>query len=151
MENEEKIFVIDSDEKALWAAEKIRGARAEIEKWESFYKEQFQKIKENNEEKIVFFTSLLAGYFETVPRRKTKTGIEKYKLPGCELQYMPPKIEYVKDNLELLHWCRENAGDMIKVTEEPKWAEIKKYISESGIIPDGVTPVEGKGKFEVKI
>lgn len=149
--NEKEAFAITDDAKAEWALKKINEAQAECDKFTEFYEMQIEKIKNQTAETIGYFQGLLAAYFENVPHRSTKTGIEKYKLPSGELIRKPAGIDYQHDDAKLLLSLKsEGKDEYIQVIEKPKWAEVKKYIKETGDIPDGVTPVETPAKFEVK-
>jgi len=150
---EKEQFTITDDAKAEWALVKIREAQAEQSKFTEFYKAQIAKINEQTEETVSYFQSLLAAYFETVPHRSTKTGIEKFKLPSGELVKSPAGVDYDRDPVKLLAWAKKHSpnDEYVKVKEEPKWADIKAYIKETGDIPDGVTPVETPAKFDVKL
>jgi len=149
---EKEQFTITDDAKAEWALGKIREVQAEQNKFTEFYKAQIAKINEQTQETVSYFQSLLAAYFETVPHRSTKTGIEKFKLPSGELVKSPAGVDYDHDPVKLLAWAKEkNPKEYVKVAETAKWAEIKAYIKATGDIPDGVTPVETPAKFDVKL
>lgn len=144
-------FKITDDLTAEWALSKIHEAEQERDKFTAFYSAQTQKITDDTTGKIEYFTRLLNDYFATVPKKTTKTGIEKYKLPSGELVWSPPKQSYERDNALLLAWLEKNKPEYIKVTSSPMWEEVKKAISETGELPDGVTPVEKPGEFKVKV
>ena len=142
---------ITDDSGATYAAKKIAEAKAELEKMLAWYEMQAQKAKDEAQETIDFFTAALEEYFQTVPKRTTKTGIQKYAFPGGELVMKPASIEYERDEAQLLAWLKEQElFDLIAVTEKPMWADIKKRINETGELPDGVTPVEKPESFTVK-
>jgi len=84
-------FRIQNDQQAEWAIGKIKEAEQERDKFLAHYEEQAKKVSEDANGKIIYFTGLLAEYFRTVPRRTTKTGIEKYKLPSGEMILSPAK------------------------------------------------------------
>lgn len=144
-------FSINDDGKAEWAVRKIAEAKEEKQRMADFYKSQLEAITSRCDQTIEYMQSLLFEYFSSVPRKATKTGIEKYALPSATLQFKPAAIDYARDEDKLLEWARSNNPDFVKVTEQASWSDIKEYIKETGELPDGVTPIEKPGKFEVKI
>lgn len=144
-------FVIENDMQAEWAMKRIQEAQQERERMAAHYKSQLEAIDRQTADRVEHLICLLADYFERVPHRATKTGIEKYKLPSGELERKPAGIDYRRDDDALLAWCRENHPDWVRVKEEPSWEEIKKQIMADGILPDGVMPVETPAKFNVKV
>lgn len=142
---------ITDDGGAEYAMRKIAEARNEIARWRDYYAEQFDKIESQHRRTIDFFTAHLADYFEQVPRRATKTGIEKYKLPSGELVRKPAGIEYQRDEAAMLEWCKAQHPEFVRVSEKASWSDVKAYIIETGEIPDGVLPVEKPATFEVKV
>lgn len=149
-EGENKGFAIEDDRKAEWAIGKIAEARAEVERWEAYYNERLEAIKKDAQNTIDFMTDHLRRYFQTVPHKTTKTGIEKYALPSATLQLKPASIEWEKDDMALLEWCETNLPEAVKVTRKAGWAEVKAHMKATGEIPQGVTPVEKLPTFEVK-
>ena len=148
---EHESFEITNDMQAEWAMRKIREARQERERMAEHYKSQQEAIDRQTEERVSYFTGLLEAYFEQVPHKATKTGIEKYKLPSGELVMKPAGIDYIRNIDVLLGWCKENRPDWVRVKEEPAWAEIKRQIKEDGVLPVGVVPVETPATFDVKV
>lgn len=149
MEETRESFVIDNDEKADWAVRKIKEHTADMERWESFYKEQTEKIKESAKQSIDFLSMELYKYFSLVPHRETKTQ-EKYKLPSGDLVLVKEKEDFERDNESLLQWCKNNKPELIRIKEEPDWSAIKTYIKETGDLPDGVTPIQKAAEFKVR-
>jgi hypothetical protein len=144
-------FEIRDDASAEWAIGKIKEAQAECDKFVKFYAAQTEKIKADTAGQAEYFTSLLARYFQTVPHKTTKTGIEKYKLPSGELIMNPTKIDYERKDDALLAWLTVNKPEYIKTKPEPMWDKIKKDIIAGGELPDGVTPIEKQAEFKLKI
>lgn len=142
---------ITDDSGAEYAMRKIAEARNEIASWRDYYAEQMDKIESQNRRTIDFFTAHLSDYFEQVPRRATKTGIEKYKLPSGELVRKPASIDYQRDEDAMLEWCRAQHPEFVRVSEKASWSDVKAYIKETGELPDGVLPVEKPATFEVKV
>ena len=74
---EKERFVIKDDREAEWALGKIAEARADLQKWETFYKERRERVKARIEGTIAHMSALLREYFDTQERHVTDTGIEK--------------------------------------------------------------------------
>ena len=144
-------WVITDDGGAEYALKKIVEAENEMAAWKDYYAEQYAKIEARCNQTIEFMKSKLADYFEQVPRRATKTGIEKYKLPSGELVLKPAGIEYQRDEDAMLEWCKAQHPEFVRVSEKASWSDVKAYIKETGEIPDGVLPVEKPAAFEVKV
>ncbi len=149
MDNEK--FEVKDDLTAKWAADKIREKKAELAQLKRWYDAQYASAEARTTSEIGYLEGLLFEYFQQVPRRKTKTGIEKYKFPGGELVLTPAKVTYKHDDTALTAWLDQHRPDLIKVSKSPMWSEVKKAILDTGEIPDGVTPEEVAEKFEVKI
>lgn len=149
-EHENGIFQIQDDQGAEWALKKIREAREEQVKWETFYAERLEAVRQKTQETVDYMTGLLQMYFASVPHRVTKGGTEKYALPSGELICKPAGIDYERDEGALLSWCEANLPEAVKVTRKASWEDVKKYIKETGDIPEGVVPVETEPTFQVK-
>ena len=144
-------FRITDDGMAEWAVRKISEAKAEKAKMQKYYAGQMRAIEERCGKTEAFFTGALMEYFNSVPRRATKTGIEKYALPSGELVRRPAGIEYRRDEDALLNWCKSEHPEFVKVKESASWSEIKAYMKETGEVPKGVTAEEKEPEFEVKV
>ena len=149
-ERENGIFQIQDDQGAEWALKKIREAREEQDKWLNFYMIRMNQVKAQTQETIDYMEGLLRQYFDGVPHRVTKGGTEKYALPSGELICKPAGIEYQRDDKALLDWCEANLPEAVKVTRKASWEDVKRYIKETGDIPEGVVPVETEPTFQVK-
>lgn len=143
---------IENDQTAEWALRKIAEAKAEIEKWETFYAGKMAAIRKDCESTIDYMTFRLQEYFDIQPKHITKTGIEKYSLPSAELIRKPGGLAYKYDDAELLAWCETHLPNAIKetVTRKAGWAEVKNHIKETGEIPDCVAVEEKAPVFQVK-
>lgn len=149
-EHENGIFQIQDDQGAEWALKKIREARAEQAQWINFYQGRMNQVKTQTQETIEFMEGRLRQYFAGVPHRVTRGGTEKYALPSGELICKPAGIDYELDEGALLSWCEANLPEAVKVTRKASWEDVKKYIKETGDIPEGVVPVETEPTFQVK-
>ena len=162
---EEEQFAITTDESAEWALNKIREEQAEAQRIINVCNSQIlryqQEIKKNQdalEQKTSGLKTLLFDYFQTVPKKKTKTQ-ETYALPSGKLKLKFPAPKYVQDDEKLVKWL-ESAGmtEYVKVTKTGKWGELKKLsktVGENVVIDgeviDGVKAEERPPVFDVEI
>ena len=135
-------FTVDNDQKAEWAARKIREARQDTQKWTEYYERQLSAIRRANEETEAYFAALLADYFETVPHKATKTQ-ESYSLPSCKLVLKAQQPEFNRDEAVLCDYLdKKGRDDLVKITRRADWAALKKTIK---VMEDG-TCVDADGE-----
>lgn len=171
-------FIIDSDKKAEWALNKIRGEEQEFERLESIAKDQLEVInaklveinnslaaaKKRKENRTNNLRWMLEQYFAKVPHKATKTGKkETYQLLSGKLTVTKkdPKPDVFNEE-ELVGWLKtsEAKQKFIKVTEKPMWGELKKTLSvsglefcdpESGEVVPGVKLIPQADEFKVEL
>jgi phage host-nuclease inhibitor protein Gam len=155
----EEDFVIDTDEKALWALKKIKNARDDRDMWVEWYQQKIREITEQTDFATENLETMLAAYFETVPHKKTKTQ-ETYSLPGGKLILKTQNPEYKRDDKTVIEWLKANGQDQfVKVEEKLDWAGLKaataafegQIMTEDGEIIPGVEVVEREPKFVVEV
>ena len=135
-------FTVDNDQKAEWAARKIREARQDTQKWTEYYERQLSAIRRANEETEAYFAALLADYFETVPHKATKTQ-ESYSLPSCKLVLKAQQPEFNRDEAVLCDYLdKKGRDDLVKITRRADWAALKKTLK---VMEDG-TCVDADGE-----
>lgn len=135
-------FVVDNDQKAEWAARKIREARQDTQKWTEYYERQLSAIRRANEETEAYFAALLANYFETVPHKATKTQ-ESYSLPTCKLVLKAQQPEFSRDEAVLCDYLdKKGRDDLVRITRRADWAALKKTLR---VMEDG-TCVDADGE-----
>ena len=127
-------FTIQDDRSAEWALQKIREAKAEEERWKSFYAEQIEKVERQTGDTVAYLSALLESWFATVPHKTTKTQ-ESYQLPGGKLVRKAQPPAYEKDPEALLAWAESSCPDAVKVKKEAAWEVVKGRIACAG--PDG--------------
>jgi phage host-nuclease inhibitor protein Gam len=124
----------------------------------SEYKQKIEQAEKKYETDTAFLRSQLQQYFETVPKKATKTQ-ETYKLPSGTLKRKFGGVEYVRDDEELLNYLKENKlVDYVKTKESVDWAEFKKTVTQKdnyvvdadGQVVEGVTLVEKSDRFEIE-
>ncbi len=124
---------IANDMEAEDALNKIRHADEEDEKWAAYYEFKLQQIKAQNQLIRDNEKARLFQYFGTVQHKTTKTQ-ESYELPGGKLVWKDQQPEFDRDDEKILKWLHEtNKTDLIKTTEKPDWASMKKTLSFSGV------------------
>ena len=156
-EGERAPFRITDDRCADWAIRKIADERSEYDRLKALADEQIAAINEKvaaarkrMENGTSYLTSCLADFFATVPHKETKTT-EKYRLTA------KTKL----DETKLVPWLKANGyGELVKVEESTRWADLKKLLSytgdiatltETGEIVEGVTVYETPGIFTVDV
>jgi|SRR5690554_62263 len=162
---EQSEFKIDTDQKAEWALSKIREEQAEAQRLINvcnsqilYYQSELKKVQDKLENKTGNLKAMLFEYFQTVPHKATKTQ-ETYSLPSGKLKLKYPKPEYKRDDATLLKWLKErDMTDYIKVSESPKWGELKKTVQVAGDkacidgeIIDGIQVVERQPVFDIEV
>ncbi len=159
-------FIIDSDDKAEWALRKIAEEKAETQKYINVcramileYEEKIREKDGNLKNKLSFLEEQLRCYFESVPKKATKTQ-QTYKLPSGTLKLKYQQPEFVRNDEQLVKWLKENKmNDFIKREEKANWAELKKNLvvtgeqalTEDGQIIEGVQVIGREPLFEIDI
>jgi len=162
----EEGFKIDSDSLAEWALNKIKDAEAERDRLNAVSSEKIafytNNIEDNNrrcEHETSFLKGCLRAYFESVPHKETKTQ-ETYKLPSGTLTWKKPKMDYERNDEELLKYMKETHPEFVVTKESIDWAEFKKNIAvidgtavdtENGVVIMAITPIVKDGSFDVKM
>lgn len=153
-------FTVDNDQKAEWAARKIREARQDTQKWTEYYERQLSAIRRANEDTEAYFAALLADYFETVPHKATKTQ-ESYSLPSCKLVLKAQQPEFNRDEAVLCDYLdKKGRDDLVKITRRADWAALKKTlkvmedgtcVDADGEVVEGVQAFSRQPEFKVEM
>lgn len=165
VQEENEQFEITDDKTAEWALKKILAAKRErarltelIEAEREELDRKQEQIEKRYDAATAFLYSKLALYLDTVECKKTKTQ-ETYQLLSGKLVRKFAKVKLVPDKSALLEWCKENAPDCIKHTEEAVWSEAKSkfdivgdsvFCTETGECVDCVKIEETPMTFDVK-
>lgn len=139
VDEEKKVFKIDSDILADWAIDKIKELESEYKRFELVGKEKISiiqanldKEKQKMENDRSFFESKLREYFEGVEKKETKTQYS-YKLPSGNLKMRKGKLDFAHDKDKLLVYAKKNnLKDLIKTSESFTWSEFKKKLDIQG-------------------
>lgn len=153
-------FIVDNDQKAEWAARKIREARQDTQKWTEYYERQLSAIRRANEDTEAYFAALLADYFGTVPHKATKTQ-ESYSLPSCKLVLKAQQPEFNRDEAVLCDYLdKKGRDDLVKITRRADWAALKKTlkvmedgtcVDADGEVVEGVQAFSRQPEFKVEM
>ena len=166
-ENIVSLTGITDDRCADWAIRKIADERSEYDRLKALADEQIAAINEKvaaarkrMENGTSYLTSCLADFFATVPHKETKTT-EKYRLLSGTLTFKKGTTKTKLDETKLVPWLKANGyGELVKVEESTRWADLKKLLSytgdiatltETGEIVEGVTVYETPGIFTVDV
>lgn len=166
-EGERAPFRITDDRCADWAIRKIADERSEYDRLKALADEQIAAINEKvaaarkrMENGTSYLTSCLADFFATVPHKETK-ATEKYRLLSGTLTFKKGATKTKLDETKLVPWLKANGyGELVKVEESTRWADLKKLLSytgdiatmtETGEIVEGVTVYETPGIFTVDV
>ena len=156
---EEQGFVIDTDQKAKWALDKIKEARADRDYWVAWYEQKIVEIKAQTDANTANLEGMLSAYFDTVPHKKTKTQ-ESYTLPGGKLILKTQNPEYKRDDKAVIEWLKANGQErFVKIEEKLDWAGLKaetaafkgRIITEDGEIIPGIEVIDREPKFVVEV
>ena len=146
---------------------RIADERSEYDRLKALADEQIAAINEKvaaarkrMENGTSYLTSCLADFFATVPHKETKTT-EKYRLLSGTLTFKKGTTKTKLDETKLVPWLKANGyGELVKVEESTRWADLKKLLSytgdiatltETGEIVEGVTVYETPGIFTVDV
>lgn len=147
-------FRITDDRCADWAIRKIADEQI------AAINEKVAAARKRMENGTSYLTSCLADFFATVPHKETKTT-EKYRLLSGTLTFKKGTTKTKLDETKLVPWLKANGyGELVKVEESTRWADLKKLLSytgdiatltETGEIVEGVTVYETPGIFTVDV
>ena len=153
-EGERAPFRITDDRCADWAIRKIADEQI------AAINEKVAAARKRMENGTSYLTSCLADFFATVPHKESKTT-EKYRLLSGTLTFKKGTTKTKLDETKLVPWLKANGyGELVKVEESTRWADLKKLLSytgdiatltETGEIVEGVTVYEAPGIFTVDV
>lgn len=144
-------FRVNDDGGAAWCVRKIREAQDECDKMIMWYSAQIEKAKARCKATEERMTAYLREYAEEVPMKETKTQ-RSYAIPGGKIIWKKEHQEYRHDDAVVLEGLkRDGRTEYIKTVEKLDWAGLKKEITATGELPDGVTMETVPETFEVKV
>lgn len=166
VENEQ--FQVTNEQQADWVLRKLRKndedfqadvelATAEIERINVWLEQKREQHDRNRD----YFQGKLAEY--ALNRRKDDPKFKSLGLPNGRIRFKKQQAQWDIADEKLVVQSLKDAGlnDLIKVTEKPKKADIKKRMSiagngkivdpETGGVIDGITVTEREDKFEWEV
>ena len=150
---EEQGFRITDDGGARWAVEQIGKANAECAELEKWYQTMIQKARAKRDATVERMTAYLRDYADMVPMRETKTQ-KSYPVPGGKLVLKKASTRLNHDDETILRVLKEQGRtEFIKTVtvEKLDWAGLKKEVTETGELVDGITIEEVPETFTVQI
>ncbi|CAJ2232232.1 host-nuclease inhibitor Gam family protein [Fructilactobacillus sanfranciscensis] len=126
-------MTITNNEEAMVFADKYKIAKKLAEKniteAETTFKERqkqnedwFEKIKNDNQERVDFYKAQLNAYAMTLPQKRLD-------LPNVLITHGTKQvISYPKDKAKLLEIAKKYSPNAIKTEEKVNWADIKKNL-----------------------
>ena len=155
------------EENEDWAIEQVIEEQERFKLYEQAINHKIEKLKEDllqekekSENRTSWLRFKLGEYIkrDDVPAKDTKTQMS-LKLPSGTIKFIKSKLDYDRDDDELLEYCKENATDFIKIKESVNWIEFKKHLEikndivinkDTGEIIDGINVIEVVPKIEIK-
>ncbi|CUQ99454.1 hypothetical protein BN20_031 [Lactobacillus phage EV3] len=121
--NEEAMTLADKYKFAKKLAEKnIAEAETTFKERQKQNKDWFEKIKNDNQERVDFYKAQLNAYSMTLPQKRLD-------LPNILITHGTKQvISYPKDKAKLLEIAKKYSPDVIKTEEKVNWADIKKNL-----------------------
>src|SRR5699024_1269067 len=167
LDEQEKVpFQIKTDEEANWALRKIKQKQTQKNDRTELAEKEIEKIKQwlesvskELDSDIEYFEGLLGAY--ALRNREQDPSYKSQKLPNGRIRFKKQQPKWELDDKRVLESLKQaGKDDLIKVTEKPKLADIKKshavvdgkvINTETGEFLDGTTVREREDKFEVVI
>ena len=148
---EEQGFRVTDDAAAKWCVDRMREADAECDKMIEWYDAMIEKAKAKRDAKKERMLAYLREYADIVPMKETKTQYS-YPIPGGKMIRKKAHMVYRHDDETVLEALKKSGrGEYIKTVEKLDWAGLKKEISETGEMIDGVTMEEAPEEFVVQM
>lgn len=156
----EEVPVFD-DASAEMILRRLKMAEDQYDRMAAWYDQQKKVLKDIRDQTRAWAENCLRPYMDMVPTTGKK--IRSYDMPGGTLKLAKQDPEYTVNDEELVPWLKANKrDDLIKVTEEARWGELKKELqikvledgrigdSNTGEIIPGVTAAIREDKFTIK-
>ena len=148
---EDEAFAVVDQQTAEWTVRKIgehRKKQAEIKELADAeiarIKEWAEKQTKQHENSVEYLQGVLRPWFE-------EQGEKSISLPSGRVRFrkVPDKFNFT-DETAVIAWAKVHQPKSIRVKEEIDKNEIKRYIKETGEMPDGVEVEKPEPVFEVK-
>lgn len=144
-------FMVTDDGGAAWCVRKIREAVEERDRMIDWYERQIEKAKQKCTMIEARMYAYLMDYAENVPMKESKTQ-RSYQVPGGKLVWKKEHTEYRHDDAVILEALKKGGRtEYVKTVEKLDWAGLKKEITATGEIIDGVTVETVPEAFGVQV
>lgn len=161
---ERETFIVDNDAKADWALRRLGSIRKQIAEAEALAEAERERVqswldhvRHSFEADITYFEGQLRQYGEI----QREAGRKTVDLPHGKIKTRQVSAKFeVVDKDSFLAWARDNAPDLIKVTEAPSLSAMNSTLAkaqgaDAAVTPDGevvpgvsVTPATVSLTFE---
>jgi len=129
-------FRIQDDGAASWAMNRLNDVRAEVASKRLYALEQIERVQiwldaeiGRHANRDAFFVNILEDYAR---RQRESANRKTINLPHGKVTSTATQPKWEVNDEVFLAWAHKNSfGDLIKVTEEPKLAEMKKLLQQS--------------------
>ena len=147
----EDTWTIDDDSKAAWAVKKIAENEAQRDREIEWHKQQIEKAKLRCESDNAWLAMKLEDYSRNLPMRESKTQWS-FTVPGGKLirQKAKQALTVVDEQAAIEALQAQGMTEYIKVKLSLAWAELKKALTETGEVIDGVELREVPEQFVVR-
>lgn len=145
-------FVVDTDEKATWAARKAQRAQAEVDRIRAQADTEIARIREWADDATRtaqhdhdFFVGLLDGYLHRLLDEHGDSLPKTYKVIGADLtrRKSPDTLTIDEDaEREFVAWALEHDRDLVKIKPSPQ--AVKSLVDLAVEAPD--LDLDAKGK-----
>lgn len=149
-------FVIDSPEKAAWAARKILDAESRIEQYSNNakqYKKQidswFTKAVQDEIESIEYLRAIVRPFIEEEVSKQSKSKTVHYPGLSIQLRKKPDRID-ITDKDIALSFCEANHTKAVIIKKELSKAYLKNLLTKKGEVIPGTTMIPGEAELYFK-
>lgn len=130
-ESNENRFKITNPQGAAWAINRMKEAEKDKAMWTDHYKNQMEMAVVACDRTIDSMSLFLEEYFETLPKKETKTQFSYDGLPGAKLIRKKESKTFKREDETFLQFLKSGKREeYIKVKESPDWSAYKKIIQE---------------------
>jgi hypothetical protein len=149
-------FIVDSPEKAAWAARKIMDAESRIEQYTEQSKQYknridswFTKAVQDEIESVNYLKVLIRPFIEHEVSIQSKRKTIRYPGLNIQLRKKPDRID-ITDKEIAMSFCEANHTDAIIIKKELSKTYLKDLLTKKGEIIPGTTMVPGNTELYFK-
>lgn len=150
-------FLVDTQDKAVWCAGKIRKAEARLAALAAAKEEYIRRIEEwydgekkEHEATVNRMAEFLRPWVASEIAHGTKKSVKLPDGTKAGFRASPPRVE-IGDMEEVVTWAESKAPAIVRVKKHVNKTDIKRIIEEKGEVPPTVQLVPGEGRFYVDV